>query len=136
MLKAIVYQTRKVLGAMVAESDTDITTLSVDDDMTMDELLMQSQSGILDVTVMRLNNIETIALGAICITGLDVGFWSSLDKVKVHTTIDKKWRPETETEGRGCLFHQWNRAIECIYGWVEGTDAEKVPKSEQVLART
>ncbi|MFW9175882.1 glycerol kinase GlpK [Corynebacterium amycolatum] len=130
VLEAAAYQTREVLDAMVAESGTDITTLSVDGGMTMNEFLMQFQSDILDVTVTRPNNIETTALGAAYGAGLGVGFWSSLDEVKAHITIDKKWRPKMEAEERDRLFHQWNRAVERTYGWVEDTDAEEAPKPE------
>ncbi|WP_297450671.1 glycerol kinase GlpK [uncultured Corynebacterium sp.] len=130
VLEAAAYQTREVLDAMVAESDTDITTLSVDGGMTMNEFLMQFQSDILDVTVTRPNNIETTALGAAYAAGLGIGFWSDLDEVKAHITIDKKWRPKMEAEERDRLFHQWNRAVERTYGWVEDSDAEEAPKPE------
>ena len=109
---------------MVAESDTDITTLSVDGGMTMNEFLMQFQSDILDVTVTRPTNIETTALGAAYAAGLGAGYWSSLDEVKAHISIDKKWRPKMEAEERDRLYHQWNRAVERTYGWVE--DAEEL----------
>lgn len=122
VLEAAAYQTREVLDAMVAESGTDITTLSVDGGMTMNEFLMQFQADILDVTVARPNNIETTALGAAYAAGLGVNFWSSLDEVKSHISIDKKWRPKMEAAERDFLFHQWNRAVERTYGWVE--DAE------------
>ena len=123
-LEAAAYQTREVLDAMVAESDTDITTLSVDGGMTMNEFLMQFQSDILDVTVTRPTNIETTALGAAYAAGLGAGYWSSLDEVKAHISIDKKWRPKMEAEERDRLYHQWNRAVERTYGWVE--DAEEL----------
>ncbi|MDO5029966.1 MAG: glycerol kinase GlpK [Corynebacterium sp.] len=130
VLEAAAYQTREVLDAMVAESGTEMTSLSVDGGMTMNEFLMQFQADILDVTVTRPNNIETTALGAAYAAGLGVGFWSSLDEVKAHITIDKKWRPKMEAEERDRLFHQWNRAVERTYGWVEDPDAEEAPKPE------
>ena len=130
VLEAAAYQTREVLDAMVAESDTDITTLSVDGGMTMNEFLMQFQSDILNVAVTRPNNIETTALGAAYAAGLGIGFWSNLDEVKAHITIDKKWHPKMEAEERDRLFHQWNRAVERTYGWIEDTDAEEAPKPE------
>lgn len=124
VLEAAAYQTREVLDAMVAESGTDITTLSVDGGMTMNEFLMQFQSDILNVTVTRPNNIETTALGAAYAAGLGVGFWKSLDEIEEHISIDKKWRPKMEAEERDRLFHQWNRAVERSYGWVEDPEAK------------
>src|SRR5215208_643009 len=74
-LEATAYQTREVLDAMEADSGVKLTALKVDGGMVFNELLMQFQSDILDVPVIRPKVAETTALGAAYAAGLAVGFW-------------------------------------------------------------
>lgn len=53
VLEASAYQTREVIEAMQADSGVALTTLKVDGGMVVNELLMQFQSDILNVPVVR-----------------------------------------------------------------------------------
>jgi len=61
-LEASAYQTREVLEAMEADSGVRLTALKVDGGMVFNDLLMQFQSDILDVPVIRPKVAETTAL--------------------------------------------------------------------------
>ncbi len=63
-LEATAYQTREVLDAMEMDSGVKLKALKVDGGMVFNELLMQFQSDILDVPVVRPKVAETTALGA------------------------------------------------------------------------
>ena len=63
-LEATAFQTREVLDAMEADSGVSLTALKVDGGMVFNQLLMQFQSDILDVPVIRPKVAETTALGA------------------------------------------------------------------------
>jgi glycerol kinase len=75
VLEATAWQTREVLDAMNADSGVDLTALKVDGGMVYNELLMQFQSDVLGVPVIRPKVAETTALGAAYAAGLAVGFW-------------------------------------------------------------
>jgi glycerol kinase len=63
-LEATAYQTREVLDAMQTDSGVRLKMLKVDGGMVFNELLMQFQSDLLNVPVIRPKVTETTALGA------------------------------------------------------------------------
>ena len=75
-LEATAYQSREVVEAMNADSGVDLESLKVDGGMVQNELLMQFQSDLLDVDVIRPAVAETTALGAAYAAGLAVGIWA------------------------------------------------------------
>jgi len=77
-LEATAYQTKEVLDAMRKDSGVELTALKVDGGMVYNELLMQFQTDILGVPVVRPKVAETTALGAAYAAGLAVGFWDNL----------------------------------------------------------
>ena len=87
--------------------------------MVKNELLMQFQADILGTEVVRPKVTETTALGAAYAAGLAIGFWDSLEQLKAQVDIDKVWKPEMDKEKVEALYHDWNRAVERTYDWVE-----------------
>ncbi|HLE20964.1 MAG TPA: glycerol kinase GlpK, partial [Vicinamibacteria bacterium] len=69
-LEASAYQTREVLEAMHKDSGVELKELRVDGGMVVNELLMQFQTDILGVPVVRPKINETTALGAAYAAGL------------------------------------------------------------------
>jgi len=63
-LEAIAYQTRDVLDAMSADSKVPLTSMRVDGGATANNLLMQIQSDVMGIEIIRPEVIETTALGA------------------------------------------------------------------------
>jgi glycerol kinase len=118
-LEATAFQTREVLDAMNKDSGVALTALKVDGGMVYNELLMQFQSDILGVPVVRPKVAETTALGAAYAAGLAVGFWSSTDDLRANWQIDKIWSPQMSTDQRQSLYHGWKKAVERTFGWVE-----------------
>jgi glycerol kinase len=118
-LEATAYQTREVLDAMEADSGVKLTALKVDGGMVFNELLMQFQSDILDVPVVRPKVAETTALGAAYAAGLAVGFWKDYDELRSHWGRDKEWSPKMDTDMRKKLYSGWKKAITRTFDWVE-----------------
>ena len=87
--------------------------------MVYNELLMQFQSDILDVPVVRPKVAETTALGAAYAAGLAVGFWSSLDDLRSNWQIDQTWHPLMRKPPRASLYTGWRKAVERTFNWVE-----------------
>ncbi|MCX6058023.1 MAG: glycerol kinase GlpK [Chloroflexi bacterium] len=118
-LEATAYQTCEVLDAMEADSGVKLTTLKVDGGMVFNELLMQFQSDILDVPVVRPKVAETTALGAAYAAGLAVGFWKNYDELRVNWGVDKQWIPKMSSNQREGLYSGWKKAVTRTFDWVE-----------------
>jgi glycerol kinase len=117
-LEATAYQTREVLDAMNKDSGVDLKALKVDGGMVFNELLMQFQSDILGVPVVRPTVAETTALGAAYAAGLAVGFWKNTDELRENWGIDKTWEPAMDAGKRDKLYKGWLRAVERTFDWV------------------
>ncbi|MGE5139217.1 MAG: FGGY-family carbohydrate kinase, partial [Rudaea sp.] len=107
------------LEAMNADSGVRLTSLKVDGGMVFDDLLMQFQSDVLGVPVIRPTVAETTALGAAYAAGLAVGFWSKLDDLSANWGKDHEWTPHMEPERREELYGRWKKAVRRTFDWVE-----------------
>ncbi|WP_216912926.1 glycerol kinase GlpK [Nocardia noduli] len=124
VLESTAFQTREVVDAMRADAESqrlglELTTLKVDGGMVGNDLLMQFQSDILDVPVVRPVVNETTALGAAYAAGLAVGYWPSTDDIVANWTADTTWRPTMSAEVREAHLTAWNKAVERTYNWVD-----------------
>ena len=117
-LEATAFQTREVLEAMRKDSGVDLTTLKVDGGMVYNNLLMQFQSDILGVPVVRPTITETTSLGAAYAAGIAVGFWDSLDDLRRYWEIEQTWQPQMPSDLRQELYSNWLRAVERTFDWV------------------
>ena len=118
-LEATAYQTREVLDAMESDSGVKLTALKVDGGMVFNDLLMQFQSDILGVPVIRPKVTETTALGAAYAAGLAVGFWKDYDELRSHWGREKEWQPSMDEEQRKKLYSGWKKAVTRTFDWVE-----------------
>lgn len=116
-LEATAYQTREVLEAMEQDSGISIQELRVDGGMVANELLMQFQSDILNVPVLRPKISETTALGAAYAAGLAVGYWSGAEEIKENWEVDKQWTPAMENTERSGLYASWQKAVTRSFDW-------------------
>lgn len=118
-LEATAFQTLEVLEAMEKDSHIRISSLRVDGGMTVNESLMQFQSDLLKVPVLRPKMIETTALGAAYAAGLAVGYWKDLSDLKNNWGIAQTWEPTMEEAQRNHLYKFWKKAIERSFAWEE-----------------
>lgn len=70
---------------MEEESGVQIRTLKVDGGASNNNFLMQFQSDILGVDVLRPQCVETTALGAAYLAGIAVGYWEDVEDVQQQT---------------------------------------------------
>ena len=82
VLEAMAYQTYDILKIMEQESGVDIVSLKVDGGASNNNFLMQFQSDVLGVDVLRPECVETTALGAAYLAGLAVGYWEDVDDIR------------------------------------------------------
>ena len=118
-LEATAFQTREVLDAMNKDSGVDLTALKVDGGMVYNNTLMQFQSDILGVPVIRPMVAETTSLGAAYAAGLAVGFWEKVEDLRANWQVDKTWEPKMDVETREGLHKGWLKAVTRTFDWVE-----------------
>jgi glycerol kinase len=119
VLEATAWQTREVLDAMNADSGVPLTALKVDGGMVYNELLMQFQSDVLNVPVIRPKVAETTALGAAYAAGLATGFWAAVEDLRANWAKDKEWHPKMDAAERDKEYRLWKKAVTRTFDWVE-----------------
>ena len=118
-LEATAYQTREVLDAMEKDSGVTLASLKVDGGMVYNETLMQFQSDILGVSVIRPVVAETTALGAAYAAGLAVGYWSGLDDLRRNWQVGRTWDPQLAEKQRRKLYAGWLKAVQRTMHWLD-----------------
>ncbi|MEA3359847.1 MAG: glycerol kinase GlpK [Thermodesulfobacteriota bacterium] len=118
-LESAAYQTCDIVEAMNEDSGVKLNNLKVDGGMVANEMLMQFQSDMLNVPVIRPKVSETTALGAAYAAGLAVNFWSGLEELRKNWSIDKEWHPVMTSEIRKKYYLHWKKAVERTLDWVE-----------------
>ena len=110
-LESLAYQTKDIIDVMSKESGINPTFLKVDGGASKNNFLMQFQSDILDIDIIRPKISESTALGAAFISGLAVGFYENLDEIKDLIKSDKTYSSKMNNEERNKLYNKWLTAI-------------------------
>lgn len=115
-LESLAYQTMDVLKAMEKDSCIELKALNVDGGASVNNFLMQFQANILDVDVIRPENVETTALGAALLAGLAAKFWT-MEEIINKRKIEKIFHPSMDNGQRERLYSGWQKAVEKAKGW-------------------
>ena len=118
-LESIAYQVSDVLEAMRADSGIALTSLKVDGGASSNNVLMQLQADILQVTVHRPVCVETTALGAAYLAGLAVDYWSCQEEIARNWAVDRTFLPAITTQERDKKLQGWKRAVTRAFDWEE-----------------
>jgi glycerol kinase len=121
-LDSIAYQTLEVLLAMQKDSGIDIRELRVDGGATVNNLLMQFQSDLLQAKVVRPKITETTALGAAYMAGLAVNYWSNINEVKQQWQMDRTFSPQIKASETDSLIKGWHRAVNAAKAWADDSN--------------
>jgi glycerol kinase len=116
-LDAMAYQTADVVTAMERDAGIRLAELRVDGGASANDLTMQFQADVLGVPVVRPACIETTALGAAYLAGLQTGFWPDVDTVARQWREDARFTPAIEDARRAELLARWRRAVERSRDW-------------------
>ena len=116
-LEGIAYQVADVLAAMEADAGIRLKELRVDGGACGNNLLMQFQSDLLGVPVVRPRIAETTALGAAYLAGLAVGFWKNQADIAQQWAAERRLIPSMQPERRNALLAGWHKALDRARGW-------------------
>jgi glycerol kinase len=118
-LESIAFQARDVLKAMEADSGLSVEELRVDGGAAANDTLMQFQSDILEVPLLRPRILETTALGVAYLAGLAVGVWDGVDEISSQWKLDRRFEPTMPPRRISGLVAGWRRALERAGNWLE-----------------
>lgn len=110
-LDGIAFQTYDIAQAMAKDMEAPLTELKVDGGASRNNLLMQYQSNLLGIKVVRPKITETTALGAAYLAGLAVGFWKDIDEIKNQWQVERSFDPLADSEEITAAKAGWADAI-------------------------
>jgi glycerol kinase len=116
-LEAMAYQTADVIAAMERDAGVALTELRVDGGASANDLTMQFQADVLGVPVSRPAIIETTALGAAYLAGLQRGYWADTQTLAQQWREDTRFAPAMPAQRRDALLARWRAAVERSRGW-------------------
>ncbi len=110
-LEGIAFQQMEVLTAMEKDSKRKLKALKVDGGACANNLMMQFQSDILGVPIVRPKMVETTAYGAAFLAGLAVGLWKDQEEIKKAWREDQTFTPQITAKNRQNLKARWVEAL-------------------------
>src|ERR1043166_404486 len=118
-LEGIAFQVADVLRAMQADAKIKLKELRVDGGASANNLLMQFQSNLLGVPVVRPKVTETTALGAAYLAGLAVGYWKDQKQIAAQWQVDRRFTSAMKPAQRKRLETGWRKALDRARRWEE-----------------
>jgi glycerol kinase len=116
-IESIAFQSADLLAAMQADSGHRMRELRVDGGATVNDPLLQFQSDLLRVPVIRPLTTETTALGAAYLAGLAVGFWKNRDEIARLWGVQQTFQPQAPRRDMQRLQLNWRRAVDRAKAW-------------------
>ncbi|GHE05174.1 glycerol kinase [Defluviimonas sp. 20V17] len=115
-LESVGYQTRDLMEAMAADMGRDGNSgsgevLRVDGGMTASDWTMQFLADILGAEVDRPRVLETTALGAAWLAGMQAGLCPGPDGFAETWALDQRFKPQMAEERRDVLYAGWKDAV-------------------------
>ena len=118
-LEGIAYQVCDIVKAMESDAGLKLKQLRVDGGASLNALLMQFQSDLLRVPVIRPVVEETTALGAAYLAGLAVGYWKNKKDIQENWQEAARFKATMKPREKDRLLSGWSRALERAGDWVQ-----------------
>ena len=116
-LESMAYQCYDLLEAMSSDLGKYPESLMVDGGASANDFLMQFQSDILDIQVVRPSSVETTSLGAAYLAGLATGYWKDLADVDDNWKEGSRFTPKMDKGSRSWRIGGWKDAVSRTLGW-------------------
>lgn len=113
-LEGIAFLQYDILQAMQKDLGKKLKILKVDGGACVNDLLMQFQSDILGVNLVRPQMIETTVLGAAFLAGLAVGLWKDQKEISEHWKENKTFVPQMPKKEVTSHLKRWTETIRKI----------------------
>ena len=110
-LDSVCLQTGDLLEAMAGDSGAQQETLRVDGGMVANNWLLQRLADLTGLAVERPEIIETTALGAACLAGLQHGHYESLEDLGSQWALNRRFEPAISRSARDHIVEGWHDAV-------------------------
>ena len=117
-LESLAYQTKDIINVMEKDSKLRLKELKVDGGACNNNYLMQFQSDILNVKVLRPEIIESTAMGAGYLAGIYSSLWDK-NTIISNQKINKIFDPSIDDKKRKYLYRGWGSAVKRTMNWIE-----------------
>jgi glycerol kinase len=117
-LESICFQVNDVIETMKMDSGEAISELRVDGGAAANNLMVQFQSDISEVDLVRSTNMETTALGVAYLAGLAVGMWK-IEELQEKWQVEQVFKPKGDKEDHEKLKARWYKAVERTKNWMD-----------------
>ncbi|MBW4025858.1 MAG: glycerol kinase GlpK [Acidobacteria bacterium] len=124
-LESITFQVADVVDAMNADSRNPFKELRVDGGAAVNDLMMQFQSDLLRIPVVRPAITETTAIGAAYLAGLAVGFWQNPQEIWSKRGEDTRFEPQDNAGEMQKARTRWQDAVKRSMHWNKETEREE-----------
>ena len=130
ILESIALQSMDVLECMKKDSAIAITEMRVDGGAAKNILLMQFQSDVLGIDVVRPQNTESTAMGAAYLAGLGCEIWTSMEELSASLAPQDTFKPSKDKSEMRNKISGWKRAVKAAAYWAnDGMKEEKTSES-------
>jgi len=110
-LEAMALQNVDLLFSMQSDLGKKIKNLKVDGGATENNLLMQLQSDLAEMNVIRPKNIESTVMGAAYLSGLGSGFWKNMSELRKVAQTDRIFKPSQPNKLVKDRKLRWQKAV-------------------------
>lgn len=117
-LESIAFQVYDIIKAMGMDMGKKVPYLKVDGGAVANNFLMQFQSDVLGIKVIRPKIQESTALGAAYLAGLAVGFWKDPESLNKLEVLDRVFSPGIHSGAVQNLLPFWKRAVLRAKNWI------------------
>ncbi|HEY8087683.1 MAG TPA: glycerol kinase GlpK [Polyangiaceae bacterium] len=110
-LEGIAFEVRDLLVAMSADARRPLRRLRVDGGAAANDLLMQFQADVADVTVERPADLESTGRGAAMLAGIGAGIFSRLEDVARMSPVAGRFDSHMSPSDRAAHLRRWDDAV-------------------------
>ena len=109
-LESVAYQPRDLMIAM-ADDALQPMEVRVDGGMVVNDWVVQGLADILQIPALRPQVVETTALGAAYLAGLQVGVYDSLEDISALWQTERRFEPQMPAQRATELYQGWQAAV-------------------------
>lgn len=110
ILESMAYSTYDIIHTMESKH-INVQELRVDGGVSKNDFLLQFQTNLIRVKLLRQESIEATVLGAIYMAGLNCGVFKNLKDISKHITFTSKFTPNMDEKEAKKLITGWHDAV-------------------------
>lgn len=110
-LESIAFQVEDLLSSIRKDIGENIDVLNVDGGATENNFLMQFQSDISHIKILKPKNIEITSLGVAIMAGVKINLWKDAKEALKYNKIDSKFIPSMSSKDKNNKLRGWKKAL-------------------------